>query len=465
MMEKVVKKRQLLLTEGNVWKTLILYCLPLFGSAMFQQIYSLVDLLIVGNFSADGEAALTAVGEATIILNVLLAFALGANGGLSVVVAKHCGSGDNKGVRETVNTALITFGVMCALVMTVGFSCGKVFMTVLEVEDYIVADSISYLYIYTGSLPFVFAYNLGCGILAALGDSKTPFIFLVMSSVLNIGLDFLFVCGLHADVAGAAWATFISQALATILTVVVLVKKLTKIKSEEKPKKFNKVICKDLLAAAIPVILQNSFVSVGNFFVQKRINQISVGAAAGFTAAFKLISLANTAVGNMVSGIANFSSQNKAAGNFGRVKLGVLAGMVYCVAISIIFATIFACFPSFFTKMFITDPSEDALNCSISFLRYVSLFLPVVCVKLVCDGVVRGCGGNVGFTVSTFSDLIIRVAFVYILTGIGWGFNGVCAAWMIGWALGMLVAVGFYFGIKCLRGYTITGKQKALKNV
>ncbi|MCD8373412.1 MAG: MATE family efflux transporter [Clostridia bacterium] len=463
MNDSKANKRRLSLTEGNVWKTLLFYCLPLFGSAMFQQIYSLVDLLIVGNFSADGENALAAVGEATIILNVLLAFALGANGGLSVVVAKHCGKGDNKGVRETVNTAIITFGVMCVLVMTVGFSCGNAFMAVMDVDETITADSLSYLYIYTGSLPFVFAYNLGCGILAALGDSKTPFIFLVMSSLLNIGLDLLFVRGLHADVAGAAWATFISQALATILTVIVLVKRLHGIKSEQKPRIFSGNICKELLAAAVPVILQNSFVSVGNFFVQKRINSIGVGAAAGFTAAFKLVSLANTAVGNMVSGIANFCSQNKAAENYGRVKKGVGVGMIYCVSISIIFTIIFVSFPEFFTKIFITDPSDEAKNCSQQFLTYVSLFLPIVCVKLVCDGAVRGCGGNIGFTVSTFSDLIIRVVFVYILTGVGLGFTGVCAAWMIGWTLGMFVAVGFYLAIKCLRGYTITGKPKKAK--
>lgn len=190
---EAVKKKSLSLTEGNVWKTMLLYCLPLFGSAMFQQIYSLVDLLIVGNFSANGEAALTAIGEATVIINILLAFALGANGGLSVVVARHFGAADYKGVRETVSTALITFGTMCAVVMTVGFSCGNAFMSVLDVEESLVSDSITYLYIYTGSLPFVFAYNLGCGILAALGDSKTPFLF--FGNVFGTQYRFrLFVC-------------------------------------------------------------------------------------------------------------------------------------------------------------------------------------------------------------------------------------------------------------------------------
>lgn len=442
------------LTKGSVWKTLLLYSLPLLGSAMIQQAYSLADLLIVGNFAREGQTALTAVGDSSTMVNILLAFALGCNGGCSVIVAKYFGAKNNLKVRETVNTALVSFSVLCAAVMAVGFGIARPSMYLLDIKtDAILKDSLTYLYIYLGSLPFVFLYNIGCGICSALGDSKMPFLFLVFSSFLNVGLDFAFVCGFHWDVAGAAWATFISQAAATVLTVFVLIRKLKSIKSDEKPAIFDKSICKDLTITSIPVILQNSFVSVGNFFIVKRINMISEDATAGFTTGFKLVQIANVGVGTMTNGLANFCSQNKAAEKFGRIKQGYLAVLTYAMITSLIFLILCECIPKPLTMLFISKESitEEAVSSSVMFLRIVAAFLPTVCVKIVSDGAVRGCGGNLGFTISTFTDLILRVAFVYILVGAGLDFSGVCWAWAIGWVVSMFIAVGFFLFIPCLR--------------
>lgn len=442
------------LTQGNVWKVLLWYSLPLLGSAMVQQAYSLVDLLVVGNFAQNGQNALTAVGEANTMVNILLAFALGCNGGCSVIIAKYFGAKNNLKVKETVNTSLITFSVMCAAVMILGFALAKPSMYLLDVTDEaVMADSLTYLYIYIGSMPFAFLYNIGCGISSALGDSKTPFLFLVFSSVVNVGLDFLFVCAFHWDVAGAAWATFISQAAACVLTVAVLAKKLKSIKCEEKPNRFNKGICRDLLVTSVPIILQHSFVSVGNFFVQKRINMISLDAAAGFTTSFKLVQIANVGVGNMTGGLANFCSQNKAAGQYKRIRQGYWAVLCYAMAVSLIFLILCETLSYQLTMLFIDKASitPEAIDCSVQFLHIVSAFLPAVCVKIVSDGAVRGCGGNLGFTISTFTDLLLRVAFVYILVGVGLGFAGVCWAWALGWSVSMFVAIGFYIFIPCLR--------------
>lgn len=433
------------LTTGGVWKTLLMYSLPLFGSAMVQQLYSLADLLVVGNFAEDGALAVDAIGNANVIINVLLAFALGANGGCSVVIARHFGEKDNKRVRETVNTAVISFSALCAFIMAAGFGFANLLLKALSVDGSYYNDCFEYLYIYIGSLPFVFLYNLGCGICSALGDSKTPFIFLVISSVLNVGLDLLFVCVLHLDVAGAAWATFISQAAACVLTVIVLLRKLKSIRPEEKPKIFDRRILKELTVTSVPIILQNSFVSVGNFFVNKRINLLGTDATTGFTTAFKLTSMANMGVVSMTNGLANFASQNRAAGEYARIKKGYLAVLCYALVTSLIFVAVYVSCPQFFTRLFVQQEklTDAAMEYSVQFITIVSCFLPAVCVKIVSDGAVRGSGGNIGFTVSTFTDLLLRVALVYILTEIGWGFSGVCWAWAIGWSISMFVAVGF----------------------
>ncbi len=433
------------LTTGGVWKTLLMYSLPLFGSAMVQQLYSLADLLVVGNFAEDGALAVDAIGNANVIINVLLAFALGANGGCSVVIARHFGEKDNKRVRETVNTAVISFSALCAFIMAAGFGFANLLLKALSVDGSYYNDCLEYLYIYIGSLPFVFLYNLGCGICSALGDSKTPFIFLVISSVLNVGLDLLFVCVLHLDVAGAAWATFISQAASCVLTVIVLLRKLKSIRPEEKPKIFDRRILKELTVTSVPIILQNSFVSVGNFFVNKRINLLGTDATTGFTTAFKLTSMANMGVVSMTNGLANFASQNRAAGEYARIKKGYLAVLCYALVTSLIFVAVYVSCPQFFTRLFVQQEklTDAAMEYSVQFITIVSCFLPAVCIKIVSDGAVRGSGGNIGFTVSTFTDLLLRVALVYILTEIGWGFSGVCWAWAIGWSISMFVAVGF----------------------
>jgi Na+-driven multidrug efflux pump len=215
---------------------------------------------------------------------------------------------------------------------------------------------------------------------------------------------------------------------------------------------FDKKLLKELTVASVPVILQNSFVSVGNFFVMKRINEIDTFAPTGFTTAFKLVQIANVGVGSFTNGLANFASQNKAAGKYQRIKVGWLASMCYALISSCLFLLVFELLAEPLTNIFITDPSPEAVDYSVQFMQFVSAFLPVVCVKIVCDGCVRGCGGNLGFTISTFTDLFARVAFVYWFTGVGMGFFGVCLAWGLGWTLGMVVAVAFFLAIKCLRG-------------
>lgn len=435
------------LTEGNIWKVLLLYSLPLFGSAFVQQLYSLVDLLVVGNFAREGALAVDAIGNATVIINILLAIALGANGGCSVVIAKYFGKKDGKRVRETVNTAVIAFSAMCLAVMALGFGLAEVSLKALGVHSMYFGDCMAYLYIYIGSLPFVMLYNLGCGICSALGDSKTPFIFLVISSALNIGLDFLFVCVFRMDVAGAAWATFISQVISCALTVYVVLKKLKTVSPEQKPRMFDSSILKELTFASVPIILQQSFVSVGNFFVNKCINGIDEtgDAITGFTTAFKLLVMATSSIVTMSNGFTNFVSQNKAAGEYKRVKTGFYVMLCYISVASVLFLTAYVSFPRFFTSLFVQKEklTPVAMEYSAMFLRIVTAFLPVVGVKILADAMVRGCGGNLGFTVSTFADLILRVAFVYILVDIGWGFSGVCWAWTFGWILGTALALLF----------------------
>lgn len=270
------------LTVGKPFKVLLVYILPLFGSAVFQQLYTLADTIIAGKFA--GETALTAIGASNSIVNILMAVALGANAGCAVLVSRLFGAKNNAGVKTAVYTALISFSALSAILLGVGVGTCEPLLAALKTPEAALDESVTYLNIYYFGLPFLILYNLGTGIFSALGDSRTPFIFLVISSVSNIVLDLVMVR--PWGVAGVAWATFIAQGASCILTIVFILLRLKKLSVEEKPRVFVPSVLKTLLILALPVVLQNSFVSVGNLVIQIRINELANAQGLGITDGF-----------------------------------------------------------------------------------------------------------------------------------------------------------------------------------
>ena len=442
------------LTVGKPWKVLLLYILPLFGSAVFQQLYTLADTVIAGKFAQ--PTALTAIGASNSIVNILMAIALGANAGCAVLASRFFGSKDNAKIKSTVSTALIAFAALSAALMIAGVISCRAILAAMQTPAEALDDSVTYLNIYYFGLPFLILYNLGTGIFSALGDSRTPFLFLVFSSVSNIVLDYIMVK--PWGVAGVAWATFIAQGAACLLTLVFVLRRVSALHTEdgEKRRIFSGTLLKMLILLAIPVALQNSFVSVGNLIIQVRINELAnaqgIGITNGFTAGFKLLIFSTTCFCTCANGLTNFVSQNYGAHKFRRIKRGFYAALVISSLLTAVFAVSTFCFAGPLVRLFMPEGEADALavTSGAQFIRIAAFFFFAVNVKVVADGTVRGCNGNVGFMVSTFTDLILRVGFVFILTPL-LGFAGVGWAWAVGWSLGTCVALGFYLMIPCLK--------------
>lgn len=442
------------LTVGKPWKVLLLYILPLFGSAVFQQLYTLADTVIAGKFAQ--PTALTAIGASNSIVNILMAIALGANAGCAVLASRFFGSKDNAKIKSTVSTALIAFAALSAALMIAGVISCRAILAAMQTPAEALDDSVTYLNIYYFGLPFLILYNLGTGIFSALGDSRTPFLFLVFSSVSNIVLDYIMVK--PWGVAGVAWATFIAQGAACLLTLVFVLRRVSALHTEdgEKRRIFSGTLLKMLILLAIPVALQNSFVSVGNLIIQVRINELAnaqgIGITNGFTAGFKLLIFSTTCFCTCANGLTNFVSQNYGAHKFRRIKRGFYAALIISSLLTAVFAVSTFCFARPLVRLFMPEGEADALavTSGAQFIRIAAFFFFAVNVKVVADGTVRGCNGNVGFMVSTFTDLILRVAFVFILTPL-LGFAGVGWAWAVGWSLGTCVALGFYLMIPCLK--------------
>ena len=232
----------------------------------------------------------------------------GANAGCAVLVSRYFGARQNGRTKTTIYTALISFAILSVLLATAGVATCRLILTALKTPQEALSESIDYLNIYYFGLPFLMLYNLGTGIFSALGDSRTPFIFLVLSSVANIVLDYFMVQ--DSGVRGVAWATFIAQGVACVLTLIFVFLRASKFKSDESKKVYSFGLLKLLLLLSLPIVLQNSFVSVGNLILQVRINELAqvqgIGITSGFTAGSKLVVFCTTCICTCASGLTNF---------------------------------------------------------------------------------------------------------------------------------------------------------------
>lgn len=429
------------LTVGKPERVLWKFSLPLLGSILFQQLYNIADSLVAGKFV--GENALAAVGNSYEITLIFIAFAFGCNIGSSVVIAKLFGAKRWNDVKTAVNTTLIASAALCAVLMLLGFLLCPALLRVINTPDEIFADSRLYLNIYIGGLIFLFLYNIATGIFSALGDSTTPFVFLAISSVSNIFVDILFVTAFHMGVAGVAWATFLCQAVSCVLAVAVVFRRLRQLPSERAPL-FSGKLLGEITRIAIPSILQQSFISVGNILIQSIINGYGAPVIAGYAAAIKLNNMIITSFTALANGMSNFTAQNLGAKLPDRVREGFRGGakMVYALAIPVAALYVLASEP--LIRLFMTDASALALQTGVSFLRIVSPFYLVVNIKLIADGVLRGSGAMRHFMIGTFTDLILRVVLAFILSATPLGANGIWMSWPIGWSIATTVSLVFY---------------------
>lgn len=428
--------------ETVLWK----FCIPLFGSVIFQQFYNLADSFVAGKFI--GENALAAVGNSYEITLIFIAFAFGCNIGCSVIVSQFFGAKKYSDMKTAIHTAMISSGVVCVVLMIFGITCCSKLLAVINTPTELIADSKLYLDIYIMGLPFVFFYNLATGIFSALGDSKTPFYFLAVSSTSNVVADILFVTIFDMGIAGVAWATFICQGISCICAVAVVFKRLKKIKTEGNEKIFSFDILKSFLGVAIPSVLQQSFISVGNIIIQGVINGFGAGVIAGYSASVKLNNLVVTSFTTLGNGVSNYTAQNIGAGKFKRVKEGFRAAvkLVWLLSVPLFVAYFFG--GKWLLGMFMDHASSTAMQTGVQFLKILSPFYLIISAKLVADGVLRGANMMNKFMVSTFTDLLLRVSLAIVLAQTKLGATGIWFAWPLGWTVAAVLSIVFYCSAK-----------------
>ena len=304
-------------------------------------------------------------------------------------------------------------------------------------------DGKLYLHIYVYGLIFLFMYNVVNGIFQALGDSKTPLYLLIGSSIGNIVLDTVFVMNFHMGVAGVGWATFIAQGVAAVVAFILLMRYIHKMQIHDKNQLFSMRMFEKISVIAVPSICQQSFVSVGNLFIQSVINGYGSSVIAGYNVGLKISLFIITCSISFGTGLSSYAAQNLGAGKIDRVFDGYKATvkMIYTFIAPCILISVFGA--DFLVHLFIGSSDTKAVSTAVLYLHIVSPFYLILVIKFVCDNILKAAGDMKAFMVTTFSDLIIRVVLAYILP-IFFGSTGIWCAWPLGWIIGSGFSYFFY---------------------
>lgn len=433
------------MTQGNPSKILVSYAMPIVLSGVFQQFYNVADSLIAGQFA--GVNALAAVGASYPITMLFIAVATGAGMGGAVVISQLFGAKEYTRLKTAASTAVIAMLILALGLTVIGQIANNSLMRLMQTPQEVFVEGALYLRIYIAGLVFLFVYNIANAIFNGLGDSRTSLYFLIFSSVLNIVLDYVFVAHLHMGVAGVAWATFIAQGLASVLALAALVKRINSIKTEGEIRKFDKHVLKHMSKIAVPSILQQSTVSVGQLLVQALVNSYGAAVIAGYAAAIKLDSFLKMVISSMGNAISSYTAQNAGARKLHRVWDGFKVSAKLLTVYSLLAFGIARCFGTAMVGWFVGEGTDAATKLEVlkvggTYMNVVTAFYLFFAFMMLGNGVLRGVGAMTGYTVATFVDLAIRVVGAYILAYII-GYNAIWWAIPIGWAVAAVMIALF----------------------
>ena len=434
------------LTEGKPSKILWSFSIPMLLSVVFQQLYNIVDSIVAGKFV--GAQALAAVGASYPITMIFMAIATGANVGAAVIISQLFGAKNFEKLKTSVFTSIISMTVLAAILTIFGIVFCSGMLKMLSTPDNIFSDSMTYLNIYIGGLIFLFLYNICTGIFTAMGDSKTPLYFLIMSSVGNIILDLVFVIVFNMGVAGVGWATFIAQGISSLLAFAVLLKRVHGIKSGTY-KKFSIRMLGHISRIAIPSILQQSFVSVGNLFIQSRVNSFGSDAVAGSATGLNFEYFTYFTISAFVQAAVTFTSQNYGARNFKRCKKIFVYSMISSVVICGLMSAIFVVGRDFFAEIYTTD--KAVLEYASIRMVHVLLFECLASSYEIGGAALRGLGYSMTPAVLTvLGSCVFRLIWIYTVFNKFRSFEMLMNVYPVSWII---------TGIAVLIAYAIVRKK------
>ena len=400
------------LIHGPIFQSLMIFALPLLVSNIFQQLYNTVDTMVVGNYL--GDVSLAAIGTCTSIYDLLVGFALGIGNGLAIVTARSFGSQDKELLKKSVASSLV-IGVMVSLALTIiGMTFLYPLLEILNTPLDIIQEAYSYISVIVLFIFVMFAYNLCAGLMRAIGNSVMPLVFLIVSSLLNVVLDILFITQFHMGIQGAAVATVISQGVSVVLCIIYIFKKTQILLPSKKHFQIDKELYKELLGQGFSMGFMSSIVSAGSVILQYGINNLGYLIIAGHTAVRKLYMFFNMPFTAMALGISTFVSQNRGANQRERIQKAMKYAYIYDVIMETIVTIIILIFGSSLVKLISGSSESIVLDNGTLYLTIVGPFYAILGILMQTRYALQGLGQKLLPLVSSVIEFIGKIIFVFV---------------------------------------------------
>lgn len=429
-------KKTTIMTEGSIWKKLLMYSIPLILGNLFQQLYNTVDSIIVGNYI--GSEALAAVGSSGSIINLLIGFCVGASAGAGVVIAQFFGAQDKEGVRKAVHTTL-AIAIAAGVVMTVvGILLVPFLLRAMGTPEEVFGQAVTYLQVYFGGIFFSVIYNMSAGILNAVGNSRRSLIYLMIAAVSNIFLDLLLVVVLKMGIVGAALATDISQLLSCIFILLFLTRSQEIYRVCLREIRFYERMPSKIIKIGLPTGIQHVVISFSNVLVQSSVNSFGAAAMAGFAAYIKIDGFNILPVMSFSTAATTFTGQNIGAGKYDRVKRGMYVslamGIIYTIATGILLLIFAPQVIGVFTD------NQEVVTYGVYIMKFFCPFYWSLAILHVLSGTIRGTGHTLEpMLVILFSLCVFRVIWITAALSIAHQFSYVMVVYPLSWMVGMIL--------------------------
>lgn len=432
------------MTTGNPAKTILSFTLPIFIGNVFQQFYNMADTIIVGKFV--GTKALAAVGSTGTIMFLIIGFVLGMTAGFTVLTAQKFGAGDMKAMRQTVGGAALLSVLMSVILTVLSMAFMKPLLRFMQTPSDIFEDAYAYIMIICAGIFAQMLYNLLACVLRALGNSKIPLYFLILSAILNIGLDLLLIVVFGLGAAGAAYATVVAQGVSGILCLVYIVKKVPLLRMEKDDWKPRAFLLKAQLGVGFPMALQYSITAIGTMMVQTSLNMLGSTAVAAFTAASKIEQVVTQAYVALGTTMATYCAQNVGAGKVLRIRQGFKAATLISFAYSVAVGAWILTGGKYMTYLFLSENVTEVLGLVETYLRCTGIFfIPLAVVNIYRNGI-QGMGYGLLPMTAGIVELAARGVTSLIASGQR-SYAGVCFAGPAAWVSAGALLIGMYFYI------------------
>jgi len=429
------------MTQGVIWKQMVLYAIPLLLGNILQQLYNAFDAIVVGRFVSDH--ALAAVGASGPLMNVLIAFFMGLSNGASVIISQSFGAKDDESLRKATHTAMLTSVIIGAVLMVLGMVFSPMLLRMVSTPEEIMADAIIYLRIFFAGAVGLTLYNMGAAILRAVGDSKRPLYFLAVSAFINIVGNLVFVLVFDMGIAGVAYSTIIAQFISAILVVWVLFREEGGHRLELPHMHIHGGMLKEFLRIGMPGGIQSALISFSNVFVQSYINKMGASVVAGYSVASKVDAFVMLPGQTMAMTTTTFVGQNLGAKKVSRARQGVKWGLGLAVGITLMVAAAVLIFVTPVTRIFST--SQDVFESAKQFIYVLASTYVIMTVSQVLPGALRGAGDvRVPTLIGIVSFVLLRQVWLFFATKVSYTITTVALGFPVAWALAAIALVFYY---------------------